>query len=131
MKCKCGYEGPAEVGDFGKHPEYWFTMYWKCPKCLSTDSIVHLNPIDTIKKALLFPHICGGHREDHLPKHRDTEEVVNFLAHNKNREWIGYSIHCPICNWGQGSGISIKDFKLLVKWANENNIDNVVFHNVD
>lgn len=124
MKCKCGYEGPAEVGDFGFDKTKLYRRHFKCPKCGSTDmSLIH--SIDSIKRALLFPRKCSGVRGE-TPSHKEVEVVVNFLFGGANGS-VGYSIHCPICGWGQGSAIIRDEYIELKRWAEENNVDSAVF----
>ena len=111
MNCKCGYEGWAEVGDFGFNKERLMQRYYRCPKCKSTDPI-YIDSIDSAKKFLMFGGSC-------IRGHPRAEQVINFITGGADNGLVGYSIHCPVCKWGHGSGIKREDYDKLIKEAQE------------
>jgi len=60
MKCKCGYEGLAEIGSFpderfgGKYKDNQkWNMPFSCPKCKTNKNIQYTNCLDTIQNIIV------------------------------------------------------------------------------
>lgn len=111
MECRCGYKGPAEVGDFGLNTKLLLQEHYRCPKCKGLrDKIRWLHSPDSIRKELMFPSLCHGPEKRHSPARR----VVTFIIGGDNKT-VGYSIHCLLCTWGESSSISIEDAMAIKK----------------
>ena len=124
MECNCGYKGLAELGNFpdescnGKYKDLPFmNTHYRCPKCKSNKKIKWLTPIDSIRYALLFGEFCNGTICNQ--PHNKTRKNVEFITSNSNNRFVGYSISCPICHYGHGSGILIKEYENLIKEVKE------------
>ncbi len=123
MKCDCGYEGWAEIGQFKdeRKPVLPFKVTHRCPKCKTNKNINYLDSIDTILSALIYPQFCRGKMNKN---HQTIKKKVQFITGGAESSIVGYSIHCPICNYGTGSAIPLKDFeKLTKKFQNLSSID--------
>lgn len=113
MICKCGYEGYAEIGDFGVE-DLFFKKHFRCPRCKTTESrMITLDGPDGIKEAFLFPRKCGECR---------VNIIVRFIFGGADNSTVGYSIHCPSCQFGRGSSIKSKDYEHLLEWAKDKEI---------
>ena len=119
MKCKCGYEGLAEIGNFpdescgGKYKNLpYMNVRFRCPVCKSNKKMEHINSIDSIRHALLFGEFCTRN-------HQRTRRVVEFVTSYSNKSFVGYSISCPVCMYGEASGITPKEYANLIKEAEE------------
>jgi rubredoxin len=116
MKCKCGYEGWAEIGQFederfgGKYKSMLVTF--RCPSCKTNKNVIHINAIDSIREALRFPRTCCGVKGE-TKEHSPIKQVVTFIEGGADTTTVGYSIHCPFCHWGHGSIIPKEDFERL------------------
>jgi len=110
MKCECGYEGWAEIGEFKDEQKQ--TVNYRCPKCMTYKGIEYLDSIDIVQTALLYPSTCSG-KEGR--KHTKIREIVEFITGGAEPSIIGYSIHCPVCHWGSASTIPLEDFEKLKK----------------
>jgi len=104
MKCKCGFEGEPEYGDF-KDKELLAHVHIRCPQCKSTRHIV-IEDWERIKMAILYPEHCYGSpdwRAMHGAGHMKTQKVIQIHLDGS------YSIYCPVCHWGEGGGFMPKD----------------------
>ncbi len=118
MKCKCGYEGLAEIGNFpnevdgGKYKnlKYMNTPY-RCPNCKSNKNMEHINSIDSIAKVIKLGEICYKK----IPYPHKTKKIVRFFFGGADKTFISYSIHCPLCKWGISSTISLEEYETLKK----------------
>jgi hypothetical protein len=122
MMCKCGFHGWAEYGTFkldGYKKLYplWH-VHFRCPKCKKNGDII-LETVDDIMVSLLFPSTCSGVRGE-TPKHEEVKKVVHFMT--ANGDTVGFSINCPICQWGHASGVNRKDYDKIQKMIKEGKI---------
>jgi len=117
MKCKCGYEGWAEIGNFpderfgGKYKD--MNTPYRCPKCKSNKNILYIDAIDRIRKVLILGEICRRN----IPYPHKAKKKVEFITGGADNSTVGYSIYCPICGWGEGSAIKLEDYEKLVNEA--------------
>lgn len=88
-KCKCGYEGELEVGDFGLDPNWLIHRHFRCPKCKSTsmDRIEYTESFEVIMEAYKFPRTCTGH-EGRV--HAPAKYAVGFCVSGNNPKTVGY-----------------------------------------
>lgn len=115
MKCKCGYEGPAEIGEFRDKDVPW-TVHYKCPECktVNTLKIKYIESFDRIRAVLLYPEKCQGVKGE-TEEHAPVDKVVEFITGGADLNTVGYGIGCPVCQWGTGSAISKEEFEKLKK----------------
>lgn len=115
MKCKCGYEGWAEMGNFGFNKEKLRIDHYRCPKCKSSTDVIYIDPIDSVRQFLMFGGFCN--RSESLP--HKAKKKIDFITGGADNNLVGYSIYCPICIWGVGSAIEREDYEKLIKEAEE------------
>lgn len=123
MKCKCGYEGEPEYGEFFRVVEsdgraistetsrimagqvMPIPSHVRCPKCKTTEHII-IETWEHIKIAILYPEYCSGSsdwRATHGTGHIRTRKAITFL--NAGTGIGGYSMYCPVCDWGEAGGL--------------------------
>lgn len=100
MHCKCDYNGLAEVGSYisRKFVKDGYPISFRCPKCKSSDTIVYINSIDSVREALIKPN----------------GRSVSFYTGGGDHGFIGYSI-TDKNNFGVGSTISVQEYEDLIK----------------
>lgn len=115
MKCKCGYKGDPEFGDFKDDEIPLWIQHIRCPECKSTRHII-IETWERVKMAILYPEYCSG-SPDWVPrhgKHIKTKKAIMLL--NAGPSGIGgYSIYCPVCQWGEGGGLEQEKVEELRK----------------
>lgn len=107
MKCKaCDYEGPAEVGDYGKDPDFvWVTKHYRCPKCKS-EKVLYIDTGDHLEAFIKFGEECSGPENPHEPVKKQLS-----LSPPNQFGMATYSICCPYCQWGQAGSLSKEDYE--------------------
>lgn len=120
MKCHCGFEGFAEIGNFpderfgGKYKDIPpMNIPYRCPKCKTNKDIENINSYDEILRTFLQPSICRGGMARR--KHLSVKQVVSFLFGGADHETVGYSIYCPICTYGTSSAITKEEHQEIIK----------------
>lgn len=95
MECwnkKCKYKGKPEWGNF---PTKWgWVVHVRCPKCESTEKVC-LTGLDGLEYEIRYPSFCNGSSVSR--KHPTVRKVI--MMHR-----TGYSITCPICQYGMATG---------------------------
>lgn len=129
MRCKCGYEGWAELGNFpderfgGKYKDLpYMNTHYRCPKCKTNKNMEHINSIDRIREVLILGEFC--HRKTPYP--HKAKKSVDFLTGGADKSTVGYSINCPICSWGSSSAIPIEEYEKLKKEIKEGRLTGVL-----
>ena len=104
MKCKCGYEGLAEIGNFpderfdGKYLDNpKMNIPYICPKCKFNKNIIHINQIDSVRSALRNPH----------------GRIITFSKMDLCPDLISYCI-CDSKGYGCASTISLIEYNGLI-----------------
>ena len=113
MKCKCGYEGPANVVDELKSDTHSF---WECPDCKSSKGIQYITGIDVVRKAMLTKN----------QRVIFTQGGIWTLS-NDGRKGIQCRVDYKISREKQSvhsdhPWISADEYKELKKWAMKKNI---------
>ena len=112
MKCgDCGFEGSAEINDFGYDTVKHRRQYYKCPRCGSLN-VDFIHPEDKIEQALRFPELCYGHSGI---KHDPIEKTVRLFRPVMDPQIASYSITCWFCGWGEGGGLNASEYDRLAK----------------
>lgn len=99
MRCKCGYEGDPEYGEFVDPDFPLWKVHIRCPMCLKTRHII-IEVHEHVKMAILYPEYCYGSPD--YGRHEKTKKEILIL---KGMHLDGYSIYCPLCSWGEGGGL--------------------------
>jgi len=105
MKCKCGYEGEPEYGDFGP-----WESHIRCPKCKTMGCFI-VESYERVKMAILYPEHCAG--REHAGNYSITHERAQMTVTVSDRG--DYLIYCPVCGWGEGGRLSEDKAKELRK----------------
>jgi hypothetical protein len=116
MNCKCGYSGLAEVGNYisRKFSKDGSPISFRCQRCKSSESIVYINSIDSVREALIRPN----------------GRTVSFYTGGGDHGFIGYSI-TDKNNFGVGSTISFQEYEDLLKEMDGKLNLSKITHNVD
>ena len=116
MRCNCGYNGPADP----VHPSTnKAKSYFQCPQCKSSDGIIYVTGIDSLKLAMKRPMTKEEIKKEEDPEF-DSWEIIWFSTnrlHNKEKK-IGFKIEqhkdqkCHSYGW-----ININEWEYLKQWA--------------
>jgi len=109
MKCRCGYEGDPEYGEFQDLNFPTLKVHMRCPMCFSTWKFM-VEVHERIKMCILYPEYCYGSVD--YGKHEPVKNVV--LIFKGKGDLDAYSIFCPLCGWGEGGGLDKQQSKELV-----------------
>ena len=100
MKCKCGFEGRPEFGIF-RDMKMFAIVHMRCPRCKNGSGV--FNPEDRVESEIRNPEECHGPEHPHPPVLKRVE------LYTGEGDLGGYSIYCPRCNFGVGSGLKMRD----------------------
>jgi hypothetical protein len=117
MRCdECGYSGEAEYGEFDDQDFPSLKQHIRCPMCLTTRHLL-IASWERVKMAILYPEYCYGSAE--YGKHEKVKKVVMIFPVPVRGVLsevgiAGYSIHCPLCGWGEGGGLEPERARYLL-----------------
>ena len=126
MKCDCGYYGPADI----VHPSTNIhKSYFQCPQCKSSENIIFITGIDSVKLAMKRPKT-----EEEKKEEDDLDFNFEIVRFNTGRlldkeGMVGFNIESHHDQNGYDYGwITLKEYGDLKQWAKDVNIYNDKHH---
>ena len=120
MKCKCGYNGPADI----VHPNTnQAKSYFKCPECKSSDNILYVTGIDDVKLAMKRPVTKKEEKEQDCIEY--NFEIVRFNTGRllEKESKVGFGIESHKDHSGHSYGwITMEEYEHLKQWTKDVNI---------